>query len=127
MIRDTFSPTLFSVISSKCSFYKNLQNLTKSYLSRTKVVKFTTITVLHFDCQYLLILKSNPTQPSGFVVILPNCGNKLCQKMLVVRVTENVRAVQSSYYSSYPWFMTKTEPGGLGMHCPINPSWPNGL
>jgi hypothetical protein len=24
---------------------------------------------------------------------------KLCQKMLVVRVTENVRAVQSSYYS----------------------------
>jgi hypothetical protein len=33
-----------------------LQNLTKFYLSRPKVVKFTTMTVLHFDCQYLLIL-----------------------------------------------------------------------
>jgi hypothetical protein len=105
MIRDTFSPTLFNVISSKCSFYTIFQNLTKSYLSRPKVVKFTTMTVLHFDCQYLLILLSNPTKPSGFnhsVVILPNCGKKLCQKMLVVRVTENFRAVQSSYYSSCP-------------------------
>jgi hypothetical protein len=105
MIRDTFFPTLFSVISSKCSLYKKLQNLTKSYLSRPKVVKFTTMTVLHLDCQYLLILKSNPTKPSGFnhsVVILPNCGKKVSQKMLVVRVTENVRAVQSSYYSSCP-------------------------
>jgi hypothetical protein len=53
-----------------------------------------------------LILKSNPTKPSGFnhsVVILPNCGKKVSQKMLVVRVTENVQAVQSSYYSSCPW------------------------
>jgi hypothetical protein len=105
MIRDTFSPALFSVISSKCSFYKKLKNLTKSYLSRPKVGKFTTMTVLHFDCQYLLILWSNPTKPTGYnhsVVILPNCGKKLCQKMPVVRVTENVRAVQSSYYSSCP-------------------------
>jgi hypothetical protein len=37
-----------------------LQKITKSYqilpISRPKVVKFTTMTVLHFDCQYILIL-----------------------------------------------------------------------
>jgi hypothetical protein len=28
---------------------------------------------------------------------------KLCLKMLVVRLTENLQAVLSSYYSSCPW------------------------
>jgi hypothetical protein len=48
----------------------------KSYLSRPKVIKFITMTVLQFDCQYSLILKSNPTKFFGFVhciVILQNC------------------------------------------------------
>jgi hypothetical protein len=33
--------------------------------------------------------------------------------MLVVRVTENVRAVQSSYYCSCPWFILATVPACL--------------
>jgi hypothetical protein len=63
----------------------------KHYPGRPKVIKFTTMTVLHFDFQYLLILSSNPTKLFGFdyyIVILPNCGKKLCQKLLSVRVTE---------------------------------------
>jgi hypothetical protein len=47
--------------------------------------------------------QNKPSRFNHSVVILPNCGKKLFQKMLVVRVTENVRAVQSSYYSSCPW------------------------
>jgi hypothetical protein len=69
----------------------NILFFLKSYLSRPKFIKFTTMTVVHFDCQYILIPHSNPTKLFGFdhcIVILPNYGKQICQKMLTVRVTE---------------------------------------
>jgi hypothetical protein len=44
--------------------------------------------------------------------------------MLVVRVTENVRAVQSSYYSSCPWVNMPEVPYGVpaGSLCHVQQS-----
>jgi hypothetical protein len=60
------------------------------------------MTVLHFDCQYLLILFSIPLKLFGFdhcKVIVPNCTKKLCEKVPTVRVIKKMTKLSSPLIS----------------------------